>query len=154
MIELDPARPVRSFRYRRLSSFSWRIQQLEHSLSGCHRRLQNVVLLAQILNRTEKPLRVLHKCNQHAQCDHCISREMKRKQGFGTEADHYRSHCEIVQHIAAAKPNHAGDCNGRQDFHHRVINRVRHDRVFEGFHVLRVDFGKFIEGALLAIEKL
>ena len=67
MIKLDPPRPPRRLRHCRLSDLHRGIQQLEHPLARRHRRLQNVVLLAQILNGAKKPLRILDECNEHSQ---------------------------------------------------------------------------------------
>src|SRR5208282_5528679 len=130
MIKFNAPRPLRLFRDRQRGHFNSCIEQLEHALSGRHRRLQDVVLLAQILNRTEKPLRVLHERDQHAERRHA------------------------PDHIIPPEPDNAGDGNRRQYFDHRVIHRVRHDGVFKRLHVRSIDVGKFIEGALLAIEKL
>ena len=130
MIEFNPPRPLRTFRDGRRSHFNLCIQQLEHALARRHRRLQDVVFLAQVLNRTEEPLRVLHERDQDA------------------------NRCHAPDHVIPAKPDNARNGNCRQYFDHRVVHRVRHDGVFERLHVRGVDVGKFIEGALLTIEKL
>ena len=46
-----------------------RIEQLKDALARCHCALQNVVLLRQVLYRTEEPLRVLNECDQDADGD-------------------------------------------------------------------------------------
>ena len=53
-----------------------------------------------------------------------------------------------------AHPDHHCDGNGREDFDHRVIDRVRHDRVLERVHVLLVYLLKPLVGLLLAVEQL
>ena len=58
MVELDAAAARRLLRDRRRRDFDLRIQQLEDAFAGGHRRLQDVVLLAQVLNRTEEALRI------------------------------------------------------------------------------------------------
>ena len=49
------------------------IQQLENTLGRRHRRLQNVVLLAQVLNGSEKPLRILDKRNRTPSVSACCA---------------------------------------------------------------------------------
>ncbi len=66
VIELDASRAGDLLRFGGREDLGFRIEQLEDTLTRCHRRLQNVVLLAQVLNRAEKPLRVLHKRHQRA----------------------------------------------------------------------------------------
>jgi hypothetical protein len=70
MIEFNPPRSLRTFRNRRGRHLNLRIQQLEHALARRHRRLQDVVFLAQILNRTKESLRILHEGDQHADRRH------------------------------------------------------------------------------------
>ena len=64
------------------------------------------------------------------------------------------AHGQLADDVIPAKPDHAGDGHRGQNFDHRVIDRVRHDRVFERVHVDGVHFGKLVEGALLAVEQL
>ena len=135
VIELNPPGPDRCLRHRGRGDLGRSVQQLEDAFAGRHRRLQNVVLLAEILNRPEEALRVLD--------------ESRARDTDGGEVRVQRE-CTVI----AAKPDHARDRSRRQNFHHRVVNGVRHDRVFEGFHVDGVHFGKFVEGTLLAVEKL
>src|SRR5882762_5266115 len=99
MIKLNPPRSLRPFRNRRRRHVNLGIQQLEHALSRRHRRLQDVVLLAQVLNRTEKPLRVLHERDQHAERRHA------------------------PDHVVPPEPDDAGDGNRREYFDHRVIHQ-------------------------------
>ena len=54
----------------------------------------------------------------------------------------------------AAEPDDHGNGHAGKDFHHRVVERVGHDGVFEGVHVLGVDAVKAAVGALFAVEKL
>src|SRR5262249_40417250 len=92
--------------------------------------LQDVVLLAQILDRTEKALGVLHEGHQDAQ-------------GYSS-----------MQHANTTEPDNRGDSHRGEDFHYRVIKGVGKDGVFEGLHMLRVDLLKAAVGALFAIEEL
>ena len=89
MIKLNPSRSLRPFRDRRRRDVNLCIQQLEHALARRHRRLQDVVLLAQILNRTEEPLRILHERDQHAERRHA------------------------PDHVVPTEPDDAGNGNGR-----------------------------------------
>ena len=59
VVELDPSRSLRLPLHLRRLNLRFGVQQFEHPLGGGHRRLQNVELLAQVLNRTEEALRVL-----------------------------------------------------------------------------------------------
>jgi hypothetical protein len=92
--------------------------------------LKDVVLFAQVLDRPEEPLRILHESNQYTQ-------------GNG-----------IADHLVSAEPDDACNCSGRQDFHNRIVNRMCLDSVFEGVHVGAVDFFELVVRALFAIEKL
>ncbi len=64
---IHSSRPCGLLRYRGRGDFYFRIEQLEHALARCHGRLQDVVLFAEVLNRAEKSLRVLHERDQHAE---------------------------------------------------------------------------------------
>ena len=58
VVELDPARSAGLLFYRRRLNVGLGVKQFENSLGGGHRRLQNVELLAQILDGAEKSLGV------------------------------------------------------------------------------------------------
>ena len=45
------------------------VEQFEDTLGGGHGRLQDVVLVAQVLNRAEESQSILEESNQHAQRD-------------------------------------------------------------------------------------
>src|ERR1700733_69394 len=60
----------------------------------------------------------------------------------------------ILKYLVATEPDDAGDGNRRENFDHRIINRVRQDSVFEGVHVNRIYFGKLVVSAFFAIEQL
>ncbi len=92
--------------------------------------MQDIVLFAEILDGPEETLRILDKRNQNAES------------GGPTN------------HVVAAEPDDASDCDRRKNFDHRIVNGVRQDRVFERVHVDGVHFGKLVEGAFLAIEEL
>src|SRR5205085_7165112 len=128
--EVKTPRPLSLSGYNWRGDLSRRIEQFENTLAGSHGRLQNVVLLTQILNWPEEPQGVLAERNQHAQSRHTL------------------------EHAPAAKPDDGRDRGRRQNFNHRIIDRVRHDSVFERLHVRGIHVGELLEGALLAIEKL
>ena len=148
MIKLNPPRTLRFFRNRRRRHFNLRIQQLEHALPRRHRRLQNVVFLAQILNRPEEALRVLHERHQHAE-RHRNLHQMELAFLYGQAGD-----AHVPDDFSSAEPDDAGHRDRRQHFDHRVIHRIGQDGVFERLHVRSVDVGEFMESAFLAIEKL
>ena len=130
VVELDASRAVGKLRSRRRNDLRPGVEQFENALARRHRRLQDVVLLAQVLDGTEEALRILHKRDQYSQAD------------------------GVAEDLVAAKPHHAGDGDGRQHFDHRVVDGVRQDRVLEGVHVGAVDLLEALVGFLLAIEQL
>ncbi len=79
VVELNAAGSGRCLGNRRRSNLDGRVQQLENAFAGCHRRLQNIVLLAEILNGTEEALRVLDEssedANRSSAADNVISAE-------------------------------------------------------------------------------
>ncbi len=107
-----------------------RVQQFEDALAGGHRRLQDVVLLAEVLDGAEEALRVLHEGHQDSEGD------------------------GIADDLVSAEPHHARDGGGRQDFHYRVINGVGQDGVLVGVHVGAIDLFEVLVGLLLAVEEL
>ncbi len=74
MVEFYAAGAFRLLRNRRSRDVGWRIQQLEYALAGGHRRLQNVVFFAEILNRAEKSLCILNEGNEDAERHGCRNR--------------------------------------------------------------------------------
>ncbi len=130
MVELDAPRAVGKLRSGRRHDLGWGVEQLEDALARRHRRLQDVVLLAEVLDGTEEALRVLHERHQHSQAD------------------------GVAENLVAAKPHYAGDGDGRQHFDDRVVDGVRQDRVLERVHVGAVDFLEALVGFLLAVEQL
>src|SRR5580765_1817379 len=130
VIKLNASLANSFLRQRRRENLNRCIQQLENALAGRHGALQDVVFVAQVLDGTEEALRVLHKSHEHA--------------------DGYSA----AKHAESAEPDHHGNGHARKDFHHRVIERVGHDGVFESVHVLGVDLVKAAVGALFAVEKL
>src|SRR5580658_10524328 len=56
MAKLDAVRSIAQLRVRRVHYLRRRIQQLEDALAGCHRRLQDVVLVAQVLDGAPEAL--------------------------------------------------------------------------------------------------
>ncbi len=67
VIELDSARACRFLRHRRRNDLHRSIEQLEDAFARRHRRLQNVVLLAEVHDRAEEALRVLRERDQNAE---------------------------------------------------------------------------------------
>ena len=130
VVELDASRAVRSLRNLRRNNFRLCVEQLKDALARRHRRLQNVVLLAQVLNGTEEALSILHEGHQHA--------------------ERHR----IANDLVPAKPDDARNRRGRKNFDHRVVNRVRLDCVLVRIHVRAVDFFKLLVRPLLAVEEL
>ena len=66
MIKLNTPGPARHFRHRWGSDFYRRIQQLEDTFASRHRRLQDVVFLAKVLNWPEEALRILNERRQQS----------------------------------------------------------------------------------------
>src|SRR5579871_183436 len=130
VIKLNPARAFSLLRQSRRSDFNRSIQQFKNALAGCHGALKNVVLVAQVLDRAEETLRVLHERSEHADGD------------------------SAAEDAESAKINHHGNGHAGKDFHHRIVERVSHDGVFIRVHVLGVDAVKAAVGAPFTIEKL
>ena len=91
------------------------IEQLEDAFACGHGSLQDVVLVAQVLDGAPETLRIHVECGQHADGD-----------GAG-------------EHAESAAPDDERDGDGRQDFDCGVVKRVGEDRVFERDHVQAVD---------------
>ena len=106
------------------------IEQLEDTFAGRHRRLQNSELFAQILNRPEHLLRILHKCDYRAELERAL------------------------QHAQAAKPQQRRHRRDAKEFDRRVEHRVRQNRIFIGQHVVAVDLRELTQRLALAIEQL
>ena len=106
------------------------IEQLEDALAGCHRGLQDVVLVAEVLDGPPEALRIHVEGGQHADGD-----------GAG-------------EHTEAAAPDDERNGDGGEDFDRGIVERVGEDRVFERDHVQAVDGLEVLVGALLAIEEL
>ena len=114
---------------------SLRIEQLEDAFTCGHGRLEDVVLLAEVLNGAEEALGVLHEGDDHADAD-------------GAEP------AVGVHRRTAAQPDDAGDGDRAEQIHGGVVEGVGHDGVFEGVHVLAVHGREITEGALFAVEEL
>ena len=112
------------------STVSFGIQQLENPFRGGHGSLQNVVLLAQVLDGAEETQSVLQKCHHHSQC-----------QAAGLNAQ------------AAVSQNGRQGQHGNE-FHHRIKPAVGRDGVLVCIHVLAVDAVKFLGAAPFAVEEL
>ena len=107
-----------------------RVQQFENALAGRHGGLQDVVLVAQVLDGPPEALRVLDEHGQHADGD------------------------RSAEHAEAAAPDHQRDGDGGEHFNGGVVEGVGEDGVFKGDHVLAVDGFKVLVGALFAVEEL
>ncbi len=99
------------------------IEQLEDALGGRHGALQDVVLLAEVLNGPEEAQAVLQEGHHHAQ------REARR--GCVREA---------------AVGQNAGQRQHGDELHHRIEPAVGGDGVLVGFHVLAVDHLEILRG--------
>ena len=94
------------------------VEQLEDALAGGHGGLQDVVLVAEVLNGPPEALRVLDEHGQYAD---------------GNRA---------VENAEAAAPDDQGDGDGGEQFDGGVVERIGEDGVFEGDHVLRLTASK------------
>src|SRR5260370_38480109 len=56
--------------------------------------------------------------------------------------------------IFSAEPDHRGNCDGRKNFDHGIVNRVGQDRVFERVHVAAINFREAVVGFALAVKEL
>src|SRR6266496_2246405 len=104
-IKLNSSRPGRLLRDRGLLNVDRCIQQFEHPLSGRHCRLQNVVLLAQILNRPEKTLRILNKGNQNSNGDR-FKYSMKWQELACAKSECHLCYLHVAKYIVPAEPDH------------------------------------------------
>src|SRR6476469_6362230 len=122
MIKLDTARAFWLLRYGGRSDVDWRVKQLKDALGRSHRRLQDVVLVAEILDGPEESLRVLHERDQ---------RSDRRK---------------VADDVAATNPDERRGCDRRKNFDDRIVHGVSHDGVFERLHMAGIDVGKLAVG--------
>src|SRR5271157_1615997 len=106
------------------------VDELEDALAGGHGGLQNIVFLAEVLNRPEKALRVLDERYQHADRD------------------------RAPYHAASADPYHHGNCGRAENFDHWIIKSVGEDRILEGDQMRAVDRFEVLVSALLPVEEL
>ena len=130
VMELDAVRSVAGAGIGGADDFRRGIEQLEDAFAGGHGGLQDVVLVAQVLDGTPEALRIHVECGQHADGD-----------GAGEDAE-------------SATPDDEGDGDRGEDFDRGVVERVGEDRVFERDHVQAVDGLEVVVGALFAVEKL
>ncbi len=79
MAEFDAVAAVALDGMRRAHNLRLRVEQLEDALAGGHGRLQDVVLVAQILNRPPEALRVLDEHGQHADSDRAVRARQSRR---------------------------------------------------------------------------
>ena len=107
-----------------------RVEQLKNALGAGHRRLQDVVFLGKILDRTEYPRAVLHEGHHRAE----------RQTAF--------------DYPLAAEENQHGQSRDADELDRRIEKRVRADGLVVGLTVLLVDGGELVERCLLMIEQL
>ena len=110
--ELDAAGAVAGDGVRGRDDLGLGVEQLEDALAGGHGGLQDVVLLAEVLNGAEEALRVLHEGDEDAEGD------------------------GAVQDAEAAAPDDQRDGDGAEEFDRRVVPGVGEDGVGPGGHVL------------------
>src|SRR5439155_8441660 len=106
------------------------IEQLENTLAGGHRRLQNVEFFTEILNWAKEPLRV------------------HRERGQNTKRH------AATKNANAARPEDESDRREAQEFNRRVEKRVRENRIAPREHVVAVPLFKLRESLLLSVEEL
>src|SRR5215813_897682 len=88
------------------------IKKLENTLTGSHGGLQYVVLFAQVLDRPEETLCVLHEGYKDAERD------------------------RSMQYAISATPDNESDGNGAKNFNRRIVQSVGKNRIFECVHML------------------
>src|SRR3954469_11375203 len=79
------------------------VEQFKNALTGRHRRLEDVVLLAQILNGPEEALGVLDEADEHT------NRDGTKEAGSATGIDCVMEKGDVAQHSGTAKPEDQGD---------------------------------------------
>ena len=87
--------------------------------------MQDVVLVAQVLDGPPEALRIHVEHGQHADGD------------------------RAGEHAEAAAPDDQRNGDGREQFDRGIVERVGEDRVFERDHVQAVDVFEVVVGALL-----
>src|SRR3984885_7807719 len=153
VIEFDPPQSFGALNHRGRNHLHGRVQQLEDAFACGHGRLQNVVLFAEVHDRTEEAQRVLDKRDQYP--ERCpVTYQAESNQSLPIEFHNHAGHVEFTHHVAATKPNDAGNRNRRENLDHRVVNRIGHDRVFVRVHVIAIDLREAVVGLALAIKKL
>src|SRR6267143_1356716 len=75
---------------------------------------------------------------------------MKRNDGGPPELNGNAADRGPSDDIFSAEPDHRGNCNGRKNFDHGIVNRVGHDRVFERVHVAAINLREAVVGLALA----
>src|SRR6266496_5959698 len=110
MVEFDPAGSFRLSCDRGFLNLSWRIQQLENPLRSCHRRLQNVVLLAQILNGPKEALGILDKRAQDSQSRGIVHNTNERTICCKVKCDSLDR--PAAKNSVSSKPNDTRNCHG------------------------------------------
>ncbi len=142
--EFDAARTVSGYGGGRRDDGRFGVEQFEDPLAGRHRRLQDVVLVAEVLDGTEEALRVLDEGDQHAEGDGAEDRVAKRSVGIAC----------VAEDGVASEPDNEGDGGGAEEFDDGIVEGVGEDGVSPRLFVLSVDGGVVVEGAALAVEEL
>src|SRR5580704_11324383 len=94
------------------------VEQFEDALAGGHRRLQDVVFVAEVLDGAEEALRVLDEGDEDAE-------------GHGGEDGVAQSvgNAQVAEDGVAAKPDDESDGGGAKELDDGVIESVGKDRV-------------------------
>ena len=107
-----------------------RVEQLEDALGAGHGALQNIVLIAEVLDGLEEALGILNKSHQDADGQ------------------------SRPEHLVAAVPENQRHCGGTQHLHRGIKQRVGVDGIEEGNLVGCVDAVELLETFFLAVEEL
>ena len=120
------------------------VEQLEDALAGGHGGLQDVVLVAEVLDGAEEALRVLDEGDQHAEGDGAEDRVAQAPLVIAG----------VAEDGVAAAPDDQRDGGGAEELDDGVVEGVGEDGVGPRLFVLGVDGGEVVEGAALAVEEL
>ncbi len=119
------------------------VEQLEDAFCRGHRSLQDVVFVAEVLDRPEEPLRILDERDENAERNHRVQKACMRLQ------------CRRrMQHCHPPAPDHQRDRNRAEKLHYRIVQSVGEDSIGPRLLVLVVDCREVVERPLLAIEQL
>src|ERR1700761_8343936 len=112
-LELDTARAITGASVRRRSDVRRFVEQFEDAFGCRHRRLQDVVFVAEVLDGAEEALRILNECDENAESDYVSEYAKVHDATVGrNEIAVVRDPGEHrgVQYSAATEPDH--ECDG------------------------------------------